>query len=95
MVELLRKMGPNSYQFNYIAFIGDNEEWMLIGTICDLKGESGDSLDEYKSKSGKYMEVLRSRMYREQLKGKITPIITMPSMGPKPYNSKEKKKFFG
>lgn len=74
MVELIRKTGPNSYEFNYTSFKGETDEWQLIGTVSE-KNNSGDAVDEYKSKSGKYMEVLRSKMYEEQLKGKIIPII--------------------
>ncbi|RZJ91599.1 MAG: hypothetical protein EOO20_04760 [Chryseobacterium sp.] len=94
MADLLRKVGPNAYDFNYLKFKGETDEWKLIGTFCDIGKESGDSVDEYKSNSGKYMEVVRSKMFREQLKGKIIPIDTCPVIGPSEYNSRVKKRLF-
>jgi hypothetical protein len=92
MVELIRKTGPNSYEFNYVSFKGETDEWQLIGTVCDKK-LSGDAIDEYKSKSGKYMEVLRSKMYQEQLKGKITPITSEIPISYSPKKPIKKNKY--
>lgn len=83
------------YTYNFTSFSGPNGIWHLIGSESSTSGVLGDTIDTFTDRKGNYVPMIRRKVASLADNGKIIPITTSPTVGPKPYNSKEKKKFLG
>lgn len=82
------------YTYNFTSFSGTNGIWQLIGSESSNSGNICDTVDTFTDHKGNYVPMVRRKVANLADSGKITPIFTQPTIGPKPYNSREKKKFY-